>query len=359
MVNVTLLQWKGSFIVSFNLYVGFFLVCIHLEKKKSMQICSVWLRGNSCKATGITISLGIFFFPLPCTCRVDLNRVISSGVSFSKVNLTNSVVRESSQFVPVITLVRATAGLQSAGPGVEFRWKPRCSLTPEIPQGTQHDDQLLCKMCLLEVTSSTCHPLRDVLTSLVASSAGYLCLGTSLPPSLQSVKSSCPFFLDWRMHWDPLRLHPVDHHHYGVDEMSEHQGYLKLLHHVANGPKYQQTWSRVPNCTTFELQRRLIVGVLLLATQHNISLCPCFEKHQIPGMKGNLPIFMENFEGMGWAILNNSETSQTSLFLWILFHQSHWNFVCLCGNSVSRYHKGFAWHSDRSSILKYARWAYQ
>lgn len=165
---------------------GFFGLYSPGKKKKSMQICSVWLIGNSCKATGITVSLGIFFFPLPCTCRVDLNRVISSGVGFSKVNLTNSVVREFSQFVPVITLVRATTGLQSAGPGVEFRWNPRCSLTSEIPQGTQRDHQLLCKTCLLEVMSSTCHPLRDVLTSLVAPSTGYLCLGTSLPPSLQS-----------------------------------------------------------------------------------------------------------------------------------------------------------------------------
>lgn len=34
MVNVTLLQWKGSFIVSFNLYVGFFFGLYSPGKKK-------------------------------------------------------------------------------------------------------------------------------------------------------------------------------------------------------------------------------------------------------------------------------------------------------------------------------------
>lgn len=321
-----------------------------------MQICSVWLRGNSCKATGITVSLGIFFFPLPCTCRVDLNRVISSGVSFSKVNLTNSVVQESSQFVPAITLV-LDYNLQ----GLELN-------SGENP-GVHSHLRYLKAPNMMTSCCARCVSWRWCLQPAIPLEMfwlvwWHLALDTCVwaphsHPLCSLVKSSCTIFLDWRMRWDTLRLHPVDRHHYGVDEMSEHQGYLKLLHHVANGPKYHQTWSRVPNCTTFGLQRTLMVGVLLLATQHNISLCPCFEKHQIPGMKGNLPIFVENFEGMGWAILNNSETSQTSLFLWILFHQSHWNFVCLCGNSVSRYHKRFAWHSDRSSILKYARWAYQ
>lgn len=41
MVNVTLLQWKSSFIISFNLYVGFFLVCIHLGKKIYANLLSV------------------------------------------------------------------------------------------------------------------------------------------------------------------------------------------------------------------------------------------------------------------------------------------------------------------------------
>jgi len=61
MANVTLLQWKIS-IVSFNLYM---FVSFVVTWDKSMQICSLGLRGNSCKATGIIVSLGMFLPPAP------------------------------------------------------------------------------------------------------------------------------------------------------------------------------------------------------------------------------------------------------------------------------------------------------
>lgn len=90
-----------------------------------------------------------------------------------------------------------------------------CLTTPNMT--TSCYARCVCHLCLHTDVSSIYHPLRHVLTNLVASGTGYLCLGTSFHPLCSLVKRGCPTSFHWRMCWDLLRHHLADLHHCEVD----------------------------------------------------------------------------------------------------------------------------------------------